>query len=62
MSKTIKGYFYINPGYVGCTKKENFEIEFDNDDSEQIIEAVLQSHFDDFLANIDMGWTINNDK
>lgn len=61
MSKIIRGYFYVNPGYVGAIKKEDFEIEFDNDDPEDIIDAVLQGHFDDFLANTDMGWVINEE-
>ena len=52
--KTIKGYFYINTGYVNSTKKE-FEIEIEERDD---IDDILQDHFNDFLGNVDMGWII----
>lgn len=59
--KIIRGYFYINPGYVNSTKRENFELEFNDWDTEPIIEAVLEDYFNDFLANVDMGWVINEE-
>lgn len=61
MKKIIKGYFYVDPGYVNSVRKEDFEIEFDETDSEEIIEKVLQDHFNDFLTNIDMGWVIEKE-
>lgn len=62
MARIIKGHFYINPGYINSTKKEEFEIEFEDDDPENIVEAVLEDNFNDFLGNTDMGWVIENDE
>ena len=59
--RIIKGQFYIDPGYVNSTKKEDFEIEFEDDDSYEYIERILEEHFNDFLINIDKGWVITND-
>lgn len=56
--KTIKGYFYINTGYVNSTKKEEFEIEIEEGDD---IDDILQDHFNDFLGNVDMGWIITEE-
>ena len=57
--KIFKGYFYVNTGYVGCTKKEDFEIEVEdgNSGTEQLEDA-----FQDFLGNVDMGWVIENEE
>lgn len=60
--RIIKGYNYVNSGYIGATKKEEFEIHFEEDDTEEIIESCLQDNFNDFLGNLDMGWIIENDE
>jgi phosphoribosylformylglycinamidine (FGAM) synthase PurS component len=56
--KTLKGYFYINSGYVNATKKEEFEVEIHDGNSE---ESILQDMFNDFLGNTDMGWVIEEE-
>ena len=62
MSKIIKGYFYINPGYVNSTKREDFQLTFCDYDTDEHIESVLEDCFNDFLANVDMGWIIDEEK
>jgi len=59
--RKIEGYFYINSGYVNSTKSQEFEYEFDDSDPEEIIEAVLEDGFNDFMSNVDSGWVIKND-
>jgi len=62
MSKIVRGYFYINTGYSNCSKTENFEVIFDDNDTEEIIQDALDNHFNDFLGNMDMGWVINEEE
>ena len=56
--KTLKGYFYVSTGYVGSERKEDFEIEVHDDNSGELI---LEEMFDDFMANIDKGWVIEEE-
>jgi len=58
MMKTLKGYFYINTGYIGSQREESFNITVDDSVSG---DSILEEMFDNFMYNIDKGWIIEEE-
>lgn len=57
--KKVKGYFYVDLGYVGCRVDEEFEIEFEDTATEEEIDNKLENYYNDFQSNrVNGGWII----
>lgn len=63
MSRIIKGTLSIGTRYVGSTVKDNFEIEVDDNATEDEINDEIEQLWIDFSNNeIDGGWNIESDE
>ena len=63
MSRIIKGILSIGTRYVGSTVKDNFEIEVDDNATEDEINDEIEQLWIDFRSNeIDGGWNIESDE
>ena len=63
MSRIIKGTLSVGTKYVGSTVKDNFEIEVDDNATEDEINEEIEQLWIDFSNNeIDDGWDIESDE
>lgn len=63
MSRIIKGTLSVGTRYVGSTVKDNFEIEVDDNATEDEINDEIEQLWIDFSNNeIDGGWNIESDE
>ena len=63
MSRIIKGTLSVGTKYVGSTVKDNFEIEVDDNATEDEINEEIEQLWIDFSNNeIDGGWNIESDE
>jgi divalent metal cation (Fe/Co/Zn/Cd) transporter len=63
MSRIIKGTLSVSTRYVGSTVKDNFEIEVDDNATEDEINKEIEQLWIDFSNNeIDGGWNIESDE
>jgi hypothetical protein len=58
--KRIKGYFYLNTGYVNGQKREEFDFVVDENLPEATLRELLLDGFNDFLNTLDTGWIIES--
>lgn len=63
MSRIIKGTLSVGTKYIGSTIKDNFEIEVDDNATEDEINEEIEQLWIDFSNNeIDGGWNIESDE
>jgi len=56
--KKIKIKLWNSTGYSGCTAKEEIEHEVEDNATQEEIDKECQGIFEDWMANFDHGWFI----